>query len=331
MEDFKNFSPFFEKKIPYKAILGIVIIILVLITLSLSFCFVGPAEVGVVKRFGKIVATYDPGLHLKIPFIDRVIKIDVAAIRRLEIGFRTITLGPPAQYTNVQEESLLLTRDGKIVDLDFVVQYQIAEPVKYVSYVREGDKLLRDLAQASMRQVVGGYLFDEILTVSKDEIQNDVRVLLQNLLNSNNFGIKILNVQLQDVVPPEPVQPAFQDVINAKSEKDKLILEAQAYYNKIVPEAEGQAAKIIAEAEAYRSEQIEKAKGDAQRFKALLDRYNKTPSLIKTKLYMEAMEIILPQTKIIIIDDPKGGMKIFNLPGNLFTSTITLQQEGEKK
>ncbi len=330
MENFKEYPPFFKKKVPLKSIIGIILFILILISFSLSFYFVGPAEVGIVKRFGKIVAVHDPGLHWKLPFIDQAKKVDVMAIRRLEIGFRTITLNPP-QYRNVQEESLLLTKDGKIVDLDFVVQYQISEPVKYISYVKEGERLLRDLAQASMRQVVGGYLFDEILTVSKDEIQNDVKILLQNILNSNNFGIKILNVQLQDVIPPDPVQSAFQDVINAKSEKDKLILEAQAYYNKIVPEAEGQAAKIIAEAEAYRTEQIEKAKGDAQRFKALLERYNKTPSLIKTKLFMEAMEMILPQVKIIVIDDPKGGMKIFNLPGDLFTQTTTIRQEGENK
>lgn len=196
-------------------------------------------------------------------------------------------------------------------------------------YIRGSEKLLRDLSQASMRQVVGNFLFDEILTISKDEIQNSVKNVLQDVLSKNNFGIKIINVQLQDVVPPEPVQSAFQEVINAKSEKDKLILEAQAYYNQIVPEAEGQAAKIIAEAEAYKNEQIEKAKGDAQRFKALLERYNKTPSLMKTKLYMEALEMILPQTKIIIIDDPKGSIKIFNLPADVFTKTMTLQEGGK--
>lgn len=330
MKDWPDFSNIPKNQIPVKTIIWIVVGVFIIVLVFLSFYFVGPAEVGIVKRFGKIVATHDPGLHWKIPFVDQVVKIDVAAIRRLEIGFRTITVGPPAQYRNVEEESLLLTKDGKIIDLDFVIQYQITNPVEYVSYVKAGDRLLKDLAQASMRQIVGGYDFDEILTVSKEEIQNDVKMLLQNILNANKFGIKILNVQLQDVVPPDPVQPAFQDVINAKAEKDKLILEAQAYYNQIVPEAEGQAAKIIAEAEAYRSEQIERAKGDAQRFKALLEKYKMTPSLIKNKLYIEAMEMILPKTKIIIIDDPKGSMKIFNLPGDLFTKTLTIR-EGESQ
>lgn len=330
MKDWPDFTGIPQKQISIKTVIWIVVIVFLGIMLFSSFYFVGPAEIGVVKRFGKIVTTHDPGLHWKIPFIDQVIKVDVAAIRRLEIGFRTISVGPPAQYRNVDEESLLLTKDGKIVDLDFVVQYQITNPIDYISYVREGDKLLRDLAQASMRQIVGGYDFDEILTVSKDEIQSDVKLLLQNILDNNRLGIKILNVQLQDVVPPDPVQPAFQDVINAKSEKDKLILEAQAYYNQIVPEAEGQAAKIIAEAEAYRSEQIERAKGDAQRFKALLQKYKSTPSLIRAKLYLEAMEIVLPQTKIIVVDDPKGSMKIFNLPSDLFTKTLTIR-EGEQK
>lgn len=330
MKDWPDFTGIPQKQISIKTVIWIVVIVFLGIMLFSSFYFVGPAEIGVVKRFGKIVTTHDPGLHWKIPFIDQVIKVDVAAIRRLEIGFRTISVGPPAQYRNVDEESLLLTKDGKIVDLDFVVQYQITNPIDYISYVREGDKLLRDLAQASMRQIVGGYDFDEILTVSKDEIQSDVKLLLQSILDNNRLGIKILNVQLQDVVPPDPVQPAFQDVINAKSEKDKLILEAQAYYNQIVPEAEGQAAKIIAEAEAYRSEQIERAKGDAQRFKALLQKYKSTPSLIRAKLYLEAMEIVLPQTKIIVVDDPKGSMKIFNLPSDLFTKTLTIR-EGEQK
>lgn len=330
MKDWPDFSKIPQRHISLKTVIWIVLIVFIGVLLFSSFYFVGPAEIGVVKRFGKIITTHDPGLHWKIPFIDQVIKVDVAAIRRLEIGFRTISVGPPAQYRNVDEESLLLTKDGKIVDLDFVVQYQITNPIDYISYVREGDRLLRDLAQASMRQIVGGYDFDEILTVSKDEIQSDVKLLLQNILDNNKLGIKVLNVQLQDVVPPEPVQPAFQDVINAKSEKDKLILEAQAYYNQIVPEAEGQAAKIIAEAEAYNSEQIERAKGDAQRFKALLQKYKSTPSLIRTKLYLEAMEIVLPKTKIILIDDPKGSLKIFNLPSDLFTKTLTIK-EGEQK
>lgn len=329
MQNFPDFR-FPKNNLSIKTIFIVIIVVILLVLVFSSFYFVGPAEVGIVKRFGKIVGVYDPGIHWKLPLIDQVIKVDVSAIRRLEIGFRTITLGPPPQYRDVEEESLLLTKDGKIVDLDFVVQYQITNPVAYISNVKREEKLLRDLAQASMRQIVGGYEFDEILTVSKEEIQNNVKTLLQNLLNNNNFGVKIVNVQLQDVVPPEPVQPAFQDVINAKSEKDKLILEAQAYYNQIVPEAEGQAAKIIAEAEAYMDQQIERAKGDAQRFKALLERYKNSPSLIRTKLYLEAMEMVLPKTKIIIIDDPKGSMKIYSFPSELFTSTITLQ-EGDKK
>ncbi|MCS7201442.1 MAG: FtsH protease activity modulator HflK [Dictyoglomus sp.] len=329
MREWPNFPTFPKHQFSFQNVFSLIIIIFVILIALGSFYFVGPAEAGILKRFGKIIGVYGPGLHWKIPIIDSVHKIDIAAIRRLEIGFRTIDVGPPARYQDIKEESLLLTKDGKIVDLDFVVQYQISDPVKYLMYIRGSEKLLRDLSQASMRQVVGNFLFDEILTISKDEIQNSVKNVLQDVLSKNNFGIKIINVQLQDVVPPEPVQSAFQEVINAKSEKDKLILEAQAYYNQIVPEAEGQAAKIIAEAEAYKNEQIEKAKGDAQRFKALLERYNKTPSLMKTKLYMEALEMILPQTKIIIIDDPKGSIKIFNLPADVFTKTMTLQEGGK--
>ncbi|MCX7845542.1 MAG: FtsH protease activity modulator HflK [Dictyoglomaceae bacterium] len=329
MRDWSNFPTFPKHQFSFKNIITLIIIILIILIIVGSFYFVGPAEAGILKRFGKIIGVYGPGLHWKIPIIDSVHKFDIAAIRRLELGFRTIALGPPARYKDVEEEALLLTKDGKIVDLDFVVQYQISEPIKYLMYIRASEKLLRDLAQASMRQVIGNFLFDEILTVSKDEIQNNVKNVLQDVLNKNNFGIKIVNVQLQDVIPPEAVQSAFQEVINAKSEKDKLILEAQAYYNQIVPEAEGQAAKIIAEAEAYKNEQIEKAKGDAQRFKALLERYNKTPSLIKTKLYMEALDMILPQTRIIVIDDPRGSIKIFNLPADIFTKTLSFQEGGK--
>ncbi|MCX7845181.1 MAG: FtsH protease activity modulator HflK [Dictyoglomaceae bacterium] len=329
MREWPNFPTFPKHQFSFQNILSLIIIIFIILIVIGSFYFVGPAEAGILKRFGKIVGVFGPGLHWKIPIIDSVHKIDIAAIRRLEIGFRTIDVGPPSKYQDINEESLLLTKDGKIVDLDFVVQYQISDPVKYLMYIRGSEKLLRDLSQASMRQVVGNFLFDEILTISKDEVQNSVKNVLQDVLSKNNFGIKIINVQLQDVIPPEPVQAAFQEVINAKSEKDKLILEAQAYYNQIVPEAEGQAAKIIAEAEAYKNEQIEKAKGDAQRFKALLERYNKTPSLIKTKLYMEALDMILPQTKIIVIDDPKGSIKIFNLPADIFTKTMTLQEGGK--
>ncbi len=329
MRDWTNFPTFPKNQFSFKSILTLIIIVLLIIIVVGSFYFIGPAEVGILKRFGKIIGAYGPGLHWKIPIIDSITKIDVAAIRRLEIGFRTITLGPPARYQDLEEESLLLTKDGKIIDLDFVIQYQISDPIKFLMYIKGAEKLLKDLAQASMRQVVGNFLFDEILTVSKDEIQNNVKIILQDILNKNNFGIKILNVQLQDVIPPKPVQSAFQEVINAKSEKDKLILEAQSYYNQIVPEAEGQAAKIIAEAEAYKNEQVERAKGDAQRFKALLERYNKTPSLIKTKLYMEALEMILPQTRIIVIDDPKGSIKILNFPSDIFTRTMTLQEGGK--
>ena len=329
MRDWNRFPQI--NQVSLRTVFSIVLVVIVLVLVFSSFYLVGPAEVGVIKRFGKISGVYGPGMHWKIPIVDKLIKVDVAAIRRLEIGFRSIGSGANVKYRDVPEEALLLTKDGKIVDLDFVVQYQIAEPVKFISYVREAEKLPKDLAQASMRQVVGDFLFDEILTISKGEIQDRVKMVLQDLLDEINFGVKVVNVQLQDVVPPDPVQPAFQEVINAKSEKDKLILEAQSYYNQIVPEAEGEAAKIIADAEAYKNEQIEKSKGDAYRYKTLLDKYKKTPSLIRTKLYMEALEIILPETKIILLDDPKGSMKIFNLPQEIFTNTLTLPEGSEGK
>ncbi len=282
----------------------IVLLIIIVLWLFSTFFIVGPDEVGVVLRFGKIVSEVDPGPHFKFPWpIDYVYKPKVTEMKRLEIGFKTIDPGPPARYKHILEEAQMLTGDENIVQCEFIVQYRIKDASAYLFNVKEQENTVKDAAEAAMREIIGKNKIDDILTVRKFEIQNETRELLQKILDSYNSGVLVVAVQLQDVFPPDPVISAFKDVASAREDREKAINQAEGYKNDIIPKARGEASKIVKEAEAYKETQIKKAEGDAKRFSALYKEYIKAPDITRKRLYLETLEEILPLNEIFIVDE----------------------------
>ena len=275
----------------------------------LSTLFIVDAdEQGVVKRFGKYNRTEKSGVHFKFPWpIESVQKPKVTEVKRIEIGFRTIDPGPPASYRHVPEESLMLTGDLNIVSSEFIVQYKIKNAEEYLFKVKDVDTTIRDAAEAAKRQVVGDKEVDYVLTVGKAEIQEEVRSLLQEIMDSYGAGIHIVAVQLQDVEPPKPVIGAFKDVASAKEDRDKFINQGEAYRNEIIPTAQGEAKKLLNEAEAYKAEKVNRAKGEADRFTKILDETKKNEDVTRKRLYLETMESVLSGMDKFIIDSKNSS------------------------
>lgn len=295
--------------------LPLLIAILGLIWLATGIYIVAPDEKGVVMRFGKWVATTDPGPHYHLPTpIETVLKPKVTEVKRIEVGFRTIDQGPPARYSDVPAESLMLTGDENIIDIDIIVQYRILDPGKFLFNIRDPHVTVRVASEAALREVIGANTIDEALTVGKFAIQENTKRLLQQILDSYESGLQIVAVQLQDVHPPDQVREAFRDVASAKEDKIRLINEAEGYRNAILPETRGRAAQIINNAEAYMEEKILKAKGDADRFTSVLAEYKKAKAITRTRLYLETMEEILPGMDKFILGGDSGRSVLPILP-----------------
>lgn len=274
-----------------------------------TFFTVDPDEQGVILRFGKYNRTVDPGLHFKLPApIEIALKPQVTKVRREEIGFRITSPGPPARYTDVPSESLMLTGDQNIIDIDLVVQYTVSNAVDFLFRVRNQRKAIRDASEAAIREVVGRTNIDDTLTTGKFEVQNATKDLIQKILDSYAMGIHIVAVQLQDVHPPKQVVDAFKDVVSAKEDRERLINEAHGYEKSVIPEARGKAAQVVKMAEAYYTEKIKKAEGDALKFERVLLEYNKAKDITRKRLYIETMEEILPDIEKYIIDPKAGGV-----------------------
>lgn len=279
---------------------------------------VQPDEQGIVRRFGKAVRVTQPGPHYHLPQpIEKVDKVKVKKVRRLEIGFRTYRPGPPAQYTFLPEESLMLTGDEQIIDAQIIVQYKINDPKKFLFNVRglEAERgALRDASEVSLRQVVGQRPIDDVLIAEKLQVEIDIRELLQRIIERYDSGIKIIEVKLQTVRPPKEVARAFSDVVSAKEDKERLIKEADGYREDILPKARGLAQKILREAEAYKSQRVKRSLGDADRFLSVLKEYKKAKDVTRKRLYLETMEQILPNIRKFVIDPEAGGNVLQFLP-----------------
>ena len=287
--------------------------------LGSGFFIVAPDQRGVVLRFGKVVREVGPGpgYHLPWPF-EEVLKPSVTAIRKEEFGFRTIDVGPPARYRDVDPEALMLTGDENIVKLLFIVQYKVkAEPeetARFLFNVRDPVETVRAAGEAAMRQVIGSNKIDDVLTEDRERIQIEAQKLLQEILDGYDSGLKVETVKLQDVDPPDQVSDAFKDVINAQQDRERLINEARGYANDVVPKARGQAAQMLNDADGYRLAKIQEAQGVSQRFVALHDEYAKAKDVTRQRLYIETMEDILPRMQKIVIDDKAGEHTVPYLP-----------------
>jgi len=276
---------------------------------------VGPDEVGVVQRFGKYDRTVQSGLNYHMPFpIETVKTPKVTEVKRIEVGFRTVGKN---QYRTVERESLMLTGDENIVDAELIVQYKIKEPINYLFNFVGPELTMREAAEASLRTVVGRHNIDEALTSGKLMIQEETKELLQSILDKYETGAQVVAVQLQDVSPPKQVIDAFKDVASAKEDKNRMINEAEGYRNDIIPKARGEAQAMIREAEGFREARIARAEGDVAKFKAILKEYSKAKDVTRERLYLEAMEEILPGIEKYIVPNGEDGnlLNLLNLGG----------------
>jgi modulator of FtsH protease HflK len=299
----------------------IVLAIVALILVLTSYYQVESEEVGVVTRFGAYDRTTEPGLHFKVPLgIERVIKVPVQRQLKHEFGFRTVRADIRTDYERssaAMDEAIMLTGDLNVADVQWIIQYQIKDAYRYLFKVRSVDKTLRDMSEAAMRQVVGDHSVNEVLTIGREAIQIEAKQQLQRLCDQYGNGIHILQLVLQDVNPPEPVRPAFNEVNEANQERERVINEARAEYNRVIPQARGQAEQTIQEAEGYATERVNRAKGDANRFLALAEEYARAPSVTRTRLHLETASEVVPKAerRIMVDADVKGLLPMLSLDG----------------
>jgi len=296
--------------------IGIAIFVIVLALFN-SFYSVGPDEVGVIRRFGKYTRTTNPGLHLKVPFIEKINKVKVKYIYKEEFGFRTTRAGVVTQYSAREyfDESLMLTGDLNVLVVEWIVQFKIKDPVKLLFVIRNPGRTIRNISEAVMRQVVGDHTVNEVLTTRRVEINLEVQDKIQKILDFYDSGVQIVTVKLQDVNPPDQVKPSFNEVNEAKQEKEKVINQAWEKYNKIIPKARGEAAKTIKESEGYALNRVNRAKGDAAKFIAIWEEYKNAEVVTKKRLYLEAMNEILPKAgkKFVVDSKQKGILPLLSL------------------
>ncbi|MDP7606393.1 MAG: FtsH protease activity modulator HflK, partial [SAR324 cluster bacterium] len=241
-----NLQDKFKIGLPKKGVFSYIIILAIIVWLATGIFIIDPEEQGVIKRFGEVTEVVGPGPHYHLPTPIETVQIaPVTAVRRLEIGFRTIQLGPPAKYRRVLKESLMLTGDENIIDVQFIVQYRISDLENYLYSLTNPDVTVRSAAESAMREVIGDSSVTEALTVGKGIIEDTTAMLLQKTMNSYKGGIKIENVKLQDVHPPDAVKEAFKDVVSAREDREKMINDAEGYRNNLVPKARGEAAQLI--------------------------------------------------------------------------------------
>ena len=289
--------------------------IAIVVWLLLGLYSVGPDEVGVVQRFGEYNRVVGPGLNYHYPYpIETVKTPKVTEVKRIEIGFRTIGKN---QYRTIEQESLMLTGDENIVDAELIVQYKIKDPIDYLFNFIGPELTLREASEASLRTVVGRHNIDQALTSGKLMIQEETKELLQITLDKYETGVIVVAVQLQDVSPPKQVIDAFKDVASAKEDKNRMINEAEGYRNDVIPKARGEAQAMIRKAEGFRESRIKRAEGDVAKFKAIVKEYNKAKDVTKERLYLEAMEEILPGIDKYIVPNGKDGnlLNLLNLNG----------------
>jgi len=302
------------RKLPLvKLLLALVILVLALG----SFYTVEPEEQGVVLRFGRFTEITDPGLHLKIPLVDQVIKVPTQRQLKDEFGYRTQTAGVRTTYSqaNLSDESLMLTGDLNVGDVEWVVQYRILDPEAFLFRVRNPQDTLRDLSEAVMRQTVGDRTVNEVLTVGRQEIATLVQDNLQDLLNQYETGLHVEQVVLQNVTPPDPVRPSFNEVNEAEQEREQKINAAQSEYNKVIPRARGEALQTIQQAEGYALDRVNRAEGEAARFSSLYEEYRRAPEVTRKRLYLETMTTIMPKVgqKVIVDEDAQSVLPLLNL------------------
>ncbi len=310
--------PFKLPRFPWGGALGAIVALLAIVLLWTSWFTVAPEEVGIVLRLGRFVRQGDPGLNTKWPYpIESVLKVPVQRQLKEEFGFRTQKAGISTRYAEggFVRESLMLTGDLNVAIVEWTAQFRVRDPYKYLFKVRDVRATFRDLNEAVMREVIGDRGVNEVLTIGRQEIAAAAEKRLQELCEQYEMGVKVEQIVLQDVNPPDAVKSSFNEVNQAQQEREKLINEARAEYNKIIPKARGEAEQMIQQAEGYRTERINHARGDAELFRAVHASYLRSPEVTRRRIHLETMNAIFPKLKrkIIVDDRLKGLLPLLNL------------------
>ncbi len=324
--DFRKFEDAFREKMRdvrnlAPTLLGLAVLLLVIVGFATSVYTVAPEGKAVVKRFGAVVRISDPGLKFRLPFwIDRVTFVPTERQLTHEFGFRTVSTNGRTQYAKRpehREESLMLTGDLKVIDVEWVVQYRVEDPDLYLHRVQDPDKTIRDLSEAVMRRIVGNELGSDVLTEKRVQVSQQARAELQEILESFEMGVVVRRIELQDVTPPETVKPAFNEVNQAEQERERLINEAEKRRSQVIPRAEGQALQVVEEAQAYAAERINRALGESERFTAIRNEYAKAPTVTRRRLYLEMIDKVLPQVgRVYVVEEGQvGPLPLLNLDG----------------
>ncbi len=302
---------------PMKSLGFLLVAAIVLWALS-GFYIVDEGNRGVETRFGKYSATTMPGLNWHFPApVEQVQLVDVEQQRFIEVGYRS---GARQQTGSVPREALMLTKDENIVDVRLAVQYQVKDAKDYLFNVLNPAATLKQVTEATERGVIGRNTMDFVLTEGRSEIVSEIKSEIQQVMDTYQAGIVITSVNLQDAQPPEQVQGAFEDAIKAREDKQRLINEAQGYYNDVIPRARGAASRQLQGAEAYLARVVAQAEGEASRFSQLRTEYEKAPEVTRKRLYIETIESVLSQTNTVMVD-VKGGNNLLYLPLDKLTQS----------
>jgi membrane protease subunit HflK len=307
-------------RLPAHFLRGLVLPVVILILLFSSIYTVGPEQVGVIQRFGKYVRTTEPGLHMRLPLgIEQLTKVPVQRQLKEEFGFRTTAARVRSEFAThgYEAEANMLTGDLNAAQVEWVVQFRVVDPYKFLFRVRNVLETFRDMSEAVMQKVVGDRTVNEVLTVGREEVADLAEVQLQELCDRYETGLKVEQVVLQDVNPPDPVKPSFNEVNQAQQEREKLINEAQSQYNQVIPRAKGEAEQTIQQAEGYALDRVNRAEGDSARFVALFDAYRAAPEVTRKRIYLETMNEVLPKVsrKLVVDEDLKGVLPLLHLDG----------------
>jgi len=323
-------SKFKVPKIPWRTAAAGIAALFVLVGLLGAVYQIEPEEVGVVLRFGKYVRTTEPGLHFKIPFAEDMLRVPVQRQLKQEFGFRTTDAGVRTEFADragqLGEESVMLTGDLNVAVVEWIVQYRVSDPYEYLFRVRGLEGTFRAMTEAVMRETVGDRTVTEVVTVGRQEIESAVEARLQEMTNQYQMGITIDQVVLQDVNPPDPVKPSWDEVSQAQQQRDQLINVALAEYNAVIPRARGEAEQTILQAEGYALDRVNRAQGEAARFVAVETAYRQSPNVTRQRLYLETMQRILPQVgrKVFVAEGANGVLPLLSLDGGARAVTSAL-------
>jgi membrane protease subunit HflK len=307
-----NVRQFRPPRVPGKIVPRLIVLLLAFSLVSTTWFTIDPEEAGLVLRFGRFVRQVPSGLHLKLPYpIETVQKVPIERQLKEEFGFRTEEAGIRTTYSteDLTAESLMLTGDLNVAVVEWTAQFRVRDPYKYLFKVRNVRTTFRDMNETVMREVIGDRSVNEVLTVGRQEIAAEVEQALQRLCDQYETGIKVEQIVLQDVNPPDPVKPSFNEVNQAQQEREKLINEARAGYNQIIPRAKGQAQQTMEQAQGFATDRVNRARGDAELFIQVHAAYQRAPEVTRRRMYLETMGKIYPKVKKkIVLDDSLKGV-----------------------